>query len=137
MQQTLMMIKPDAVERNLAGTILAEAESAGLMVVQLRMVQLDPEVAREFFKVHADKPFIDDLVAFMSRSPVVVGVLEGEDAVERWRATMGATDPAKAESGTIRALHGRNIQENSVHGSDSAENADIERGFFGLGLKLR
>ena len=137
MQKTLMMIKPDAVERNLTGTILAQAESAGLRVVQLRMVQLDPEQAREFYEVHADKPFIDDLVAFMSRSPVAVAVLEAEDAVERWRATMGATDPGKAAPGTIRALHGRNIQENSVHGSDSVENAGIETGFFGLGLRLR
>lgn len=137
MSKTLMMIKPDAVEAGRAGRILATLEESGLEIRALRMVHLTTDQAREFYEVHADKPFIDELVAFMSRSPIVAAVLEAEDAVKRWRELMGATDPAKAAPGTIRAEHASSIQENAVHGSDSDENAATEIAFFDLTLALR
>jgi nucleoside-diphosphate kinase len=137
MSKTLMMIKPDAVERGLVGEILAKVEASGLSVRAMRMVHLTRGEAREFYKVHADKPFIDELVAFMSRSPIVAAVLEGGEAVARWRDLMGATNPANAAPGTIRAEFASSIQENAVHGSDSDENAAIEIGFFALSLDLR
>lgn len=137
MEQTLMMIKPDAVGRNLVGRILERIEASGLRIVRLRMVQLQPEEARAFYRVHEGKPFLDDLVAFMSSGPVVAGVLEGEGAVARWRGLMGATDPAKAAPGTIRADFALGLEKNSVHGSDAVETARDEIAFFGLGLDLR
>jgi len=137
MEQTLMMIKPDAVERGLVGPILAQVSKSGLRIARLRMVHLTPDEARRFYAVHADKPFIGELVSFMSRSAIVAGVLEGENAVRRWRDLMGATNPANAAPGTIRAEHARSIQENAVHGSDSQENARTEIEFFGLSLSLR
>lgn len=137
MERTLMMIKPDAVERGLIGRILAMAEAADLKIAAMRLVQLTPEEARTFYKVHEGKPFLGDLVQFMSRSPVVAAVLEGEGAVQRWRDVCGATNPADAAPGTVRAAFGRDVGENSVHGSDSVQNAETEIRFFGLTLDLR
>ena len=137
MEQTLMMIKPDAVARNLVGRILARVEGSGLHVVRLRMLQLQAAEARAFYRVHEGKPFLDALVAFMSSGPIVVGVLEGESAIRRWRDLMGATDPAKAAAGTIRKDFAENIERNSVHGSDAPETAREEIAFYGLGLALR
>jgi nucleoside-diphosphate kinase len=131
-ERTLLLIKPDAVERHLIGYVLQRVEESGLAIRQLRMLQLRPEQAREFYKVHEGKPFLDSLVAFMSRGPIVAAVLEGERAVVRLRELVGATDPAKAQAGTIRSVIGKDIQENSVHASDSPENAAKEIDFFGL-----
>ena len=135
--KTFMMIKPDAVERGLSGKILAHAEEAGLKVVAMKMVHLSKDEAGTFYEVHAQRPFYDELTTFMSRSPIVAAVLEGDDAVKKWRDTMGATNPADADAGTIRALYAQSVGENSVHGSDSPENAGIEIEFFGLDLNLR
>lgn len=137
MEQTLMMIKPDAVARNLVGRILARVEGSGLRVIRLRMLQLQAEEARAFYRVHEGKPFLDALVAFMSSGPIVVGVLEGESAIRRWRDLMGATDPAKAAAGTIRKDFAENIERNSVHGSDAPETAREEIAFYALSLGLR
>jgi nucleoside-diphosphate kinase len=136
-EQTLMMIKPDAVARNLVGRILARVEGSGLRVVRLRMLQLQAKEARAFYRVHEGKPFLDALVAFMSSAPIVVGVLEGESAIRRWRDLMGATDPAKAAAGTIRKDFAENIERNSVHGSDAPETAREEIAFYALSLGLR
>ena len=130
MSKTLFILKPDAVERRLVGKILARVEEAGFVLRRLEMVRLTPERARRFYAVHEGKPFLDDLVRYMTSGPCVPVVLEAEDAVPRLRKLMGATDPAKAERGTIRAEFGRNIQANSVHGSDSDENARTEIVFF-------
>ena len=127
---TLFIIKPNAIRKNVIGDILNFFEREGLKVLALKTVWMDREQAREFYKVHKGKPFFESLTEFMSSSPVVVGVLKGENAVERARRIMGATDPARAESGTIRAKYGDNIQENAVHGSDSIENAQREIKFF-------
>ena len=137
MSQTLMMIKPDAVEKGLVGDILADVAKAGLRIAQLRMVHLTEDEAKEFYKVHAERPFYGELVEFMTRGPIVVGVLNAPEAVPLWRQTMGATNPAEADAGTIRAKYGANIQENATHGSDSDDNAAIEIGFFGLTHRLR
>jgi len=137
MERTLMMIKPDAVRRNLIGEILRRVEGAGLRIVGLRMVHLRDEDAREFYRVHAERPFYDSLCAYMSSGPIVAGVLEGEDAVRRWRDLMGATNPAQAAPGTIRKDLAVSIEENSVHGSDAAETAAQEIAFFDLKLGLR
>ncbi len=137
MQQTLMMIKPDAVERNLVGEILRRVETAGLQIRRLRMLRLSAAEAREFYKVHEGKPFLEDLVAYMSGGPIVAGVLEAEDAISRLAEVVGATDPAKAEKGTIRCDLGLDIQRNSVHRSDAPETAEAEIGWFNLRLPLR
>jgi nucleoside-diphosphate kinase len=136
-EQTLMMVKPDAVTRNFVGRILARVEESGLRVARLRMVHLRPEEARAFYRVHEGKPFLDALVAFMSSGPIVVGVLEGEDAIRCWRELMGATDPAKAGPGTIRRDFAENIERNSVHGSDAPGTAREEIAFHGLTLALK
>ncbi len=132
-----MMIKPDAVERRLIGRILERVESAGLSVARLRMARLTEAEARAFYRVHEGKPFLDSLVAFMSSGPVVVLVVEGENAVRRLMDLIGPTDPAKAEPGTIRRDFGLSIEKNSVHRSDSTETAESEIAFFKLGLELR
>ena len=137
MQQTLMMIKPDAVRRNLVGEILRRMELGGLTIRRMRMVHLTPAEAREFYKVHEGKPFLDTLVAFMASGPIVVAVLEGEDAIARLAAIVGPTDPAKAPPGTIRRDFGLDIEKNSVHRSDAVETAAAEIAFFGLSLSLR
>jgi len=136
-EQTLMMIKPDAVQRNLVGRILERAESSGLRVTRLRMVHLTPDEARRFYRVHEGKPFLDSLVAFMSSGPIVVGVLEGTDAIRRWRELMGATNPAQAATGTIRKDLALDMEKNSVHGSDGPDTAREEIAFYGLSLDLR
>ena len=129
-ERTLCIVKPDAVEKRKAGAIVARIEEGGFKVVALRMTQLSVRDAEGFYAVHKARPFFGELVQFMTRSPVVVAVLEREDAVASYRAVMGATDPAKAEPATIRKLYGANVGENAVHGSDSVENAQIEIAYF-------
>ena len=137
MEQTLMMIKPDAVERNLVGEILKRVEKAGLQIRQLRMVRLSAAEAREFYSVHEGKPFLEDLVAFMSGGPIVAAALEAPDAISRLAEVVGATHPAKADPGTIRRDLGLDIQRNSVHRSDAPETAEAEIRWFNLRLSLR
>jgi len=129
-ERTLCIIKPDAVEKKKTGAILSLLEEKGFNIVGLRKLHMTQAVAEGFYAVHKARPFFGELVDFMKRSPVVVAVLEREDAVLQYRAAMGATDPAKAEAGTIRKLHASSIGENAVHGSDSLENAKIEIGYF-------
>ncbi len=129
-EQTLSIIKPDATERNLIGKIIARFEEEGLSPVALRMVHLSESEAQGFYAVHSDKPFFDELVEFMTRSPVVVMALEGEDAITKNREIMGATNPEEADEGTLRALYAESIGENTVHGSDSPENAAKEIKYF-------
>ncbi len=129
-EQTLSIIKPDGVERNLIGEIYSRFESAGLEVVAARMMHLSKEQAQGFYAVHKDRPFFDDLVSYMTSGPVVVQALRGENAVARNRDIMGATNPADADPGTIRADHAASIEENIVHGSDAAETAAVEIAFF-------
>ena len=128
--RTFSIIKPDATRRNLTGAITAKLEEAGLRVVASRRIRMTREQAEGFYGVHKDRPFFADLVAFMISGPVVVQVLEGEDAVNRNRDVMGATNPEHADEGTIRKLFAESIEANSVHGSDSEENAAAEIAFF-------
>ena len=129
-EQTLSIIKPDGVEKNLIGEIVSRFENAGLEVVAARMMHLNKEQAQGFYAVHKERPFFDDLVSYMTSGPVVVQALRGEDAVARNRDIMGATNPADAEPGTIRADHAASIEENVVHGSDATETAAVEIAFF-------
>jgi nucleoside-diphosphate kinase len=129
-ERTFSIIKPDATGRNLTGKILACFEDSGLRVIAQRRIRMTKEQAEGFYAVHKERPFYKDLVKFMISGPVVVQVLEGENAVARNREIMGATDPKKAAAGTIRALYGESIERNSVHGSDSPENARAEIEFF-------
>ena len=129
-ERTLCIIKPDAVEKNTAGGVLALLEAAGFSVLALKRTHLSQAVAEGFYAVHKARPFFGELVTFMTRSPVVIAVLERDDAVAQYRKVMGATDPAKADAGTIRKLYGANVGENAVHGSDSLENAKNEIGYF-------
>ncbi|MDP1555544.1 MAG: nucleoside-diphosphate kinase [Hyphomonas sp.] len=125
-QRTFSIIKPDATERNLTGAINAVIEKAGLRIVGQRRIQMTRAQAERFYGVHRERPFFGELVDFMVSGPVVVQVLEGADAVAKYRDVMGATNPAQAADGTIRKLFAKSIGENSVHGSDSAENAALE-----------
>ena len=127
-ERTLAIIKPDAVSKNLIGKIIAHLEAAGFEVRAMRMQRLSEEEARRFYEVHKERPFYRDLVTFMTSGPVVVQVLEGENAVKKYRDVMGATDPAKADAGTIRKELAESIERNSVHGSDSPDNAKLEIG---------
>src|SRR3954468_848459 len=129
-ERTLSIVKPDAVEKNVIGAIYSRFEKAGLRVVAARMVRLSQLQAEGFYAVHRERPFFKDLVKFMVSGPVMVQVLEGENAVAKNRELMGATDPRKAEKGTIRADFADSIDANAVHGSDSAENARIEIAYF-------
>ncbi|MBB2165700.1 nucleoside-diphosphate kinase [Gluconacetobacter sp. 1b LMG 1731] len=129
-ERTLSIIKPDATRRNLTGKINAVFEDAGLRIVAQKRVQLTEAVAGAFYAVHKERPFYNDLVSFMISGPVVVQVLEGENAVLKHRDVMGATDPKKAAPGTVRAEFAESIEANSVHGSDSLENANNEIAFF-------
>lgn len=129
-ERTLSIIKPDATRRNLTGQINAMLEAAGLRIVAQKRLLLTEAQAEAFYAVHKERPFFRGLVEFMVSGPVVAQVLEGENAVAKNREVMGATDPKKAASGTIRAQFAENIEANSVHGSDSAENAAAEIGFF-------
>jgi nucleoside-diphosphate kinase len=135
-ERTLSIIKPDATRRNLTGKINACLETAGLRIVAQKRMQLTQAQAQAFYAVHKERPFFNGLVTFMTSGPVVVQVLEGENAVTRNREVMGATDPAKAAPGTIRAQFAENIEANSVHGSDSAENAAVEVAFFFSGIEI-
>jgi len=135
-ERTLSIIKPDATRRNLTGKINACLEEAGLRIVAQRRMQLTQAQAEAFYGVHRERPFYRDLVNFMISGPVVVQVLEGDNAVTRNRDVMGATDPKKAAAGTIRAQFAENIEANSVHGSDSADNAAIEIAFFFAGVDI-
>ncbi len=125
-QRTFSIIKPDATARNLTGAVNAVIEKAGLRIIGQRRIKMTQEQAERFYAVHSERPFFGELVEFMTSGPVVVQVLEGEDAVAKYREVMGATNPADAAEGTIRKLYAQSIGENSVHGSDSAENAAIE-----------
>ncbi len=135
-ERTLAIIKPDAVERNLIGEIIREIEGAGLKVVAMKMIHLTKRQAEGFYYVHREKPFFNSLTDYMSSGPVVVMVLEGEGAIEKWRRLMGATDPQKAEEGTIRKRFGINVERNSVHGSDSPESAKYEISYFFNSLEI-
>lgn len=128
--RTLSIIKPDATRRNLTGVINARIEEAGLRIIAQKRIQMDRSMAERFYEVHKERAFFDELCAFMISGPVVVQVLEGEDAVPLYRQVMGATNPANAEEGTIRRDFAESIEANSVHGSDSAENAQREISFF-------
>jgi nucleoside-diphosphate kinase len=129
-QQTLSIIKPDAVQRDLCGEILKRIEAGGLKIRGLKMLELSKRQARGFYAVHQDKPFFDSLTEFMSSGPIVVAVLEGENAIQIYRDIMGATNPAEAAPATIRKEFGLDIEKNSVHGSDSPENAATEINYF-------
>ena len=129
-ERTLCIIKPDAVEKRKAGAILALLEHEGFEIVALKRMQLSQSVAEGFYAVHKARPFFGELVSFMTRSPVVVAVLQRDDAMAKYRGVMGATDPAKADAGTIRKLYGANVGENAVHGSDSVDNAKVEIAYF-------
>ena len=129
-ERTFSIIKPDATRRNLTGAITQMLEEAGLRVIASRRIRMSREQAEGFYAVHKERPFFTSLVAFMTSGPVVVQVLEGEDAVARNREVMGATNPAQADEGTIRKTYAESIEPNSVHGSDSLENARIEIDFF-------
>ncbi len=129
-EQTISIIKPDAVAKNVIGQIYSRFEQAGLKIVAARMIHLSKEQAEGFYAVHKERPFFNDLVAFMTSGPVMVQVLEGENAVAKNRELMGATNPKNADKGTIRADFADSIDENAVHGSDSLENAKIEIAYF-------
>ena len=135
-ERTLSIIKPDATRRNLTGQINARFEEAGLRIVAQKRLWLTRGQAEAFYAVHKARPFYDDLCAFMTSGPVVVQVLEGEDAVATNRAVMGATNPAEADDGTIRKDFAESIEANSVHGSDSVENAATEVSFFFSGIEI-
>jgi nucleoside-diphosphate kinase len=136
MQRTLAIIKPDAVERQLAGAILQRIEEADFRVKGMRLVQLTKADAEGFYAVHRDKPFFGSLTDFMSSGPVVVLALEAPDAIARWRRLMGATDPGKADRDTLRREFGSSIERNATHGSDATETAAFEIGYFFSGLEL-
>jgi nucleoside-diphosphate kinase len=135
-ERTFSIIKPDATARNLTGAINAVIEQAGLRIVAQRRVRISREQAETFYAVHRDRPFFRELVDFMISGPVVVQVLEGENAIAKYREIMGATNPAKAAPGTIRKLHAKSIGENSVHGSDAPETAQVEIAQFFSGNEI-
>mgnify|MGYP003685328143 CR=1 FL=1 len=130
MEQTLSIIKPDAVAKNVIGQIYSRFESAGFRIVESKMVHLDKAMAGGFYAIHKDRPFFNDLMAFMTSGPVMVQVLEGANVVAKHREIMGATNPKDADAGTIRADFAESLDENAVHGSDSQENAAIEIAYF-------
>lgn len=135
-QRTLCIVKPDAVEKRKAGAIFARIEESGFRILAMRMRHLTRAEAEGFYEVHRQRPFFVELVQFMTRSPVIVAVLEKDEAVTGWRDLMGATDPAKAAPNTIRKLFGSNVGENATHGSDSLENAQREIGYFFAGSEV-
>lgn len=130
------MIKPDAVAAGHAGAILAQIEKAGFRFVAMKLTRLSRVKASEFYAVHKERPFYNELVEFMSSGPIIAAILEKENAVEDFRKLIGATDPSKAEPGTIRALYAKNVGENAIHGSDSDANAAIEGAFHFSGLEM-
>ena len=129
-EQTLSIVKPDALERNLIGEIVGHIESANLEIKAMKMLHMTKEQAKGFYAVHQDKPFFDSLTDYMSSGPIVVMVLKGENAIQKYRELMGATKPEEAEKGTIRAKIGKDVEKNSVHGSDSPETAATEISYF-------
>ena len=129
-QRTLSIIKPDAVKRNITGKIIQKFEDGGLSIIAQKRMLLTKEQAEAFYSVHKERPIYNDLVSFMTSGPVVVQILEGDNAIQRNRDIMGATNPEEADSGTIRAEYALNIEANSVHGSDSEDNAVTEISFF-------
>jgi nucleoside-diphosphate kinase len=129
-EKTLSIIKPDAVKRNLIGEILAQIESGGLEIKALKMIQMSKQQAQGFYAVHKERPFFDSLTDYMSSAPVVVSILEGENAIARYREIMGATNPEEAADGTIRKRFAQDIEKNSVHGSDAPETAAQEIAYF-------
>lgn len=129
-ERTLAIIKPDAVKKNVIGDILGRYEKAGLKPVAVKLMHMSKPTAEGFYAVHKARPFFDSLCTFMSSGPSLVLVLQGDNAIKRNRELMGATDPAKADTGTIRKAHGTNIEFNAVHGSDSPETAEFEIGYF-------
>ena len=130
LEQTLSIIKPDAIERNLEKEIKSFFEKNSLKILKTKKVQISKEEASEFYKVHQTKPFYQDLCNYLSSGPIVAMILEGEDAISKNRKLMGATDPLKAEENTLRKMYGVSIDKNSIHGSDSQENAKVEIDFF-------
>ncbi len=136
MERTLAIIKPDAVERRLAGPILQRIEEAGFGIRAMRRVHLSRDQAAGFYAVHRARPFFGSLVDFMASGPAIVMVLEAPDAIKKWRTLMGATDPAKADAGTIRKEFAQSIERNATHGSDAPETAAFEIGYFFAGLDL-
>jgi nucleoside-diphosphate kinase len=135
-ERTLSILKPDTVEKHKIGEVVALLESSGLRPVAMKMMHLSRRVAEGFYAVHKERKFFGELVEFMTRGPVVVMVLEGENAIAKYRDVMGATDPAKAAEGTIRKKHGSNVGENAVHGSDAPETARFEISYFFPGYEL-
>jgi len=136
MERTLAIIKPDAVAGGLTGEIIRRVENSGLRVVAIRMVHLTKKKAEGFYYVHRYKPFFPTLIDFMCSGPAIVMVLEGEDAITRWRQLMGATDPARAERGTVRKDYGFSVEKNAVHGSDGTDTATFEINYFFNGLEI-
>tara|TARA_Y100001970_G_C13953922_1_gene709661 strand:+ start:416 stop:832 length:417 start_codon:yes stop_codon:yes gene_type:complete len=130
MDRTFSIIKPDATKRNITGSINKIIEDNGLNIIAQKRIKLTKDKAEGFYSIHKDKPFFNDLIDFMTSGPIIIQVLQGENAVEQYRKIMGATNPENAENGTIRKEYALNIQENSVHGSDSKENAKIEIDYF-------
>ncbi len=135
-ERTLAIIKPDAVKKKAIGDIIRRYETAGLRPIAIRMMQVSKAAAEGFYEVHRKRPFFDSLTTFMASGPLVVMVLEGDSAIKRNRDLMGATDPAKADPGTIRAVYGTTIEYNAIHGSDSLETARFEIGYFFPEMKL-
>lgn len=129
-QKTLAIIKPDAVRQNVIGEIIARIEKSGFKILGLKYIHLTEQQAKAFYEVHKERPFYSDLVKYMTSGPIVPIALEKENAIEDFRKLIGATDPQKAEEGTIRKLYGTNIEQNAIHGSDSAENGEREVQFF-------
>jgi nucleoside-diphosphate kinase len=136
LERTFSIVKPDGVQKNLVGEVYRRFEQAGLRIVAARMTQLTQAQAEGFYAVHRERPFFKDLCEFMTSGPVIVIALEREDAVGHWRRVIGATDPAKADAGTIRKLYGASLGENAVHGSDSVENGRIECAYYFSGSEL-
>ena len=130
MNKTLSIIKPDATSRNITGAINSIIEKQGIKIIAQKRIKLSKEQASEFYKIHEDKPFINDLIEYMTSGAVIVQVLQGDDVINKYREIMGATNPEKAKEGTIRKKFALSIQENAVHGSDSSENAGNEINFF-------
>ncbi|THB63173.1 MAG: nucleoside-diphosphate kinase [Desulfovibrio sp.] len=136
MERTFSIVKPDAVERNLTGEVLAMIQAAGLRVVAMKMISMSKAEAEGFYAVHKERPFFGSLTDFMSSGPVVVSVLEGENAIARYREVMGATNPDNADEGTIRKKYALDVEKNSVHGSDAPETAATEIAYFFSELEI-
>jgi len=135
-ERTLAIIKPDAVERGVAGRIIQRIEAEGFQIRAIRLVRLSRAEAEGFYAVHRERPFFGSLTAFMSSGPAIVMVLEAADAIRKWRTLMGATDPAKADAGTLRREFAQSIEQNATHGSDALETAAYEIGYFFAGVEL-